>query len=605
MAKPRKTRTPITSDLARLKIDPELVLEGGRAKLPVWVREGDTLHQPYISLWVDPESHFARAYSLVLPVRTPDEGLTEALVALVQACTGPFAQPELAAQDALPSVGESPTSLDLAKLVMSLATSPEPALPACIRVRDAPLAEAARTIFEPLGVAVELVDDLPDFDEALAGITESMGGPQDPPQPFAWELDAATLEPLYAAAAAFWRRKPWEFVDDYPPVVVEMSERGPRPNVSTLYASILGGAGEVLGVAFYFSPDALDRLVERGEELIPPPEIEGTMLDELAAVLSASGVPMDELSRDDLRRFAGEMMGVERPAPTAAQMRELIEDSLTVFYSPAAESDPTYLGWLAAHSLKYPSKQGVPSFLALETGVEHGRQPNAREARALTLALDALATFFRLNRGALEGGPGPFITMQRLLGMPDDEEPVLEAVPQVQLDGERIAVPVRYTVPLDMIEAGDEEKEQLPPASAAAPTTLYRFHVALEWKPDVWRRIEMRGDQTLEDLHYAIQDAFGWDDDHLYSFYLNGRAFDPKMEYCSPYADCERHVSGYRLENVDLRPHKKLLYLFDYGDELRHTVTVEAITKGGVEPRKRYPRIAERHGRRVPQYADW
>lgn len=36
----------------------------------------------------------------------------------------------------------------------------------------------------------------------------------------------------------------------------------------------------------------------------------------------------------------------------------------------------------------------------------------------------------------------------------------------------------------------------------------YRFRVELEWREEVWRNIEIRGDQTLNDLHDAIQAAF-------------------------------------------------------------------------------------------------
>jgi len=38
----------------------------------------------------------------------------------------------------------------------------------------------------------------------------------------------------------------------------------------------------------------------------------------------------------------------------------------------------------------------------------------------------------------------------------------------------------------------------------------------------VWRKIEMRADQTLEELHLAIQNAYDWDADHLYSFFMSG-----------------------------------------------------------------------------------
>jgi hypothetical protein len=46
------------------------------------------------------------------------------------------------------------------------------------------------------------------------------------------------------------------------------------------------------------------------------------------------------------------------------------------------------------------------------------------------------------------------------------------------------------------------------------------------------------------------------------------------------------------------------MYIFDFGDELRHTVTLEAITPGGVTPGATYPRITETHGENVPQYAN-
>src|SRR5262249_1717092 len=49
---------------------------------------------------------------------------------------------------------------------------------------------------------------------------------------------------------------------------------------------------------------------------------------------------------------------------------------------------------------------------------------------------------------------------------------------------------------------------------ARVPTVL-RFEAALEDFPGVTRSIEVRGDQTLADLHDGIRDAFGWTDDHL------------------------------------------------------------------------------------------
>ena len=62
----------------------------------------------------------------------------------------------------------------------------------------------------------------------------------------------------------------------------------------------------------------------------------------------------------------------------------------------------------------------------------------------------------------------------------------------------------------------------------------YTFHVSLPGAGKVWRKIEIAAEQTLEQLHLSIQDAFDFDNDHLYSFFLSGKAWDKKTEYSLP-----------------------------------------------------------------------
>ncbi len=62
----------------------------------------------------------------------------------------------------------------------------------------------------------------------------------------------------------------------------------------------------------------------------------------------------------------------------------------------------------------------------------------------------------------------------------------------------------------------------------------YTLHVSLPGYGRVWRKLELPAEDTLEGLHRAIQDAFGFDADHLYSFFMSGRAWDPLTEYCLP-----------------------------------------------------------------------
>ncbi len=63
------------------------------------------------------------------------------------------------------------------------------------------------------------------------------------------------------------------------------------------------------------------------------------------------------------------------------------------------------------------------------------------------------------------------------------------------------------------------------------------FNAQLDGFRDVRRTIAVRSDQTLVDLHGALRSAFGWDDDHLYSFWLGGEFWARDgTEYTHPFA---------------------------------------------------------------------
>ena len=147
--------------------------------------------------------------------------------------------------------------------------------------------------------------------------------------------------------------------------------------------------------------------------------------------------------------------------------------------------------------------------------------------------------------------------------------------------------------------------------------TLYVFKVALAQQKRIWRRIAVRSDQTLDDLHAAIFRAFNRFDEHLYSFFLappgaRGRAgLGDGVEYTSPVMieEVER-LGGLPVHNagvtaigaLDLSPGRTLRYLFDFGDEWWHDLTVEQ-TDGGPGP-GRYPKVLEKQGASPPQYPE-
>jgi hypothetical protein len=55
---------------------------------------------------------------------------------------------------------------------------------------------------------------------------------------------------------------------------------------------------------------------------------------------------------------------------------------------------------------------------------------------------------------------------------------------------------------------------------------IYQFHAQLRGiSPPIWRGFLVRSDQTIGDLHYALQIALGWSDPHLNNFRIHGKDF--------------------------------------------------------------------------------
>ena len=132
-------------------------------------------------------------------------------------------------------------------------------------------------------------------------------------------------------------------------------------------------------------------------------------------------------------------------------------------------------------------------------------------------------------------------------------------------------------------------------------TFIFRVnHRAL---PEVWRDIELAEDQTLEDLHLMIQQAYEWWDDHLYSFFLSGQVYDQAGEIGSPWSDTSLHTHQVQIDWLDLQPGQKFLYYFDYGDS--HEFDVQLMTINPAGAAGQYPRVVGQYGQAPPQYPDY
>ena len=128
----------------------------------------------------------------------------------------------------------------------------------------------------------------------------------------------------------------------------------------------------------------------------------------------------------------------------------------------------------------------------------------------------------------------------------------------------------------------------------------------------VSRRIQIRGDQTLADLHDAIFDAFDRYDEHMYEFQFGGkRPMDPDAKRYGPSPEGEDPFDDEMLggdsarttiASQGLEVGVSFGYWFDFGDDWWHQIDVVAIEDAG--PGRHYPRLIERIGESPPQYAD-
>jgi len=90
----------------------------------------------------------------------------------------------------------------------------------------------------------------------------------------------------------------------------------------------------------------------------------------------------------------------------------------------------------------------------------------------------------------------------------------------------------------------------------------------------IWRRLLLRGDHTLADLHYVLHIAFGWSDEHLHRFALHGREYGIPRLGGPWYTGDAREVC---LADLGLRPRERFLYEYDFTDNWWHEMRVEQI----------------------------
>src|SRR5512143_2594368 len=110
----------------------------------------------------------------------------------------------------------------------------------------------------------------------------------------------------------------------------------------------------------------------------------------------------------------------------------------------------------------------------------------------------------------------------------------------------------------------------------AEPTDppIYQVHLWIrQISPMIWRRILVRRESSLAQLHDIIQIAFGWGDSHLHRFRIHSRDYGIRRPDGPGFA---QDASRVRLADFQFRRNERFLYEYDFGDSWQHEVRIEA-----------------------------
>ena len=112
--------------------------------------------------------------------------------------------------------------------------------------------------------------------------------------------------------------------------------------------------------------------------------------------------------------------------------------------------------------------------------------------------------------------------------------------------------------------------------------------------------LEVDTSTTLQDLHYIIQNAVNFDDDHMYEFFT---ARTPRSRLRERYDTDEVDIDTVLVDDVfPLKKGDKLFYLFDFGDDWLFQISKTRHKPFDPKPGVSYPRLVSEEGERPEQY---
>ncbi len=129
---------------------------------------------------------------------------------------------------------------------------------------------------------------------------------------------------------------------------------------------------------------------------------------------------------------------------------------------------------------------------------------------------------------------------------------------------------------------------------------VYQLYIWVkEISPTIWRRLLVRSDCTIYDLHYALQLAFGWSDSHLHQFIIYGKPYGIYKDGGISFGNNPKEV---RLSDLNWRINERFLYQYDLGANWEHEIRYEKRLDLLSGEKKTYPICMAGAGNVPPEY---
>jgi hypothetical protein len=120
-----------------------------------------------------------------------------------------------------------------------------------------------------------------------------------------------------------------------------------------------------------------------------------------------------------------------------------------------------------------------------------------------------------------------------------------------------------------------------------------------ETSPQVWRVIDVPLSTTLAALHDIIQVAMRWDDSHLYEFEVGEKVYGEPGPDDALFDRKVYKAKSLRMANLVERGIGNFRYIYDFGDNWRHRITIENVQQGDADVD--YPRFVSGARRAPPE----